>query len=53
MHARATTVLRLVVLIAAYVGAAKLGLALDAVGGGFATLVWAPTGIACAGSSTS
>src|SRR5687767_5024513 len=35
------------VLAIAYVGAAKLGLALDAVSG-FATLVWPPTGIALA-----
>lgn len=41
----ASTVARVVVLAAAYVAAARLGLMMDAVGG-FATLVWAPTGIA-------
>src|SRR2546430_10637613 len=35
----------LLVLALVYVGAAKVGLLMDAVGG-FATLVWAPTGIA-------
>jgi PAS domain S-box-containing protein len=47
MDARAKTALRLVLLIAAYMAAAKLGMGLDAVAG-FATLVWAPTGIALA-----
>ena len=41
----ASTVVRIAVLAAAYVAAARLGLMMDAVGG-FATLVWAPTGIA-------
>jgi PAS domain S-box-containing protein len=45
MNARAKAVLRVVLLTATYVGAAELGLAFDAVGG-FATLVWAPSGIA-------
>ena len=41
----ASTVVRIAVLAAAYIAAARLGLMMDAVGG-FATLVWAPTGIA-------
>ena len=41
----ASTVVRIAVLAAAYVAAARLGLMMNAVGG-FATLVWAPTGIA-------
>jgi signal transduction histidine kinase len=39
--------LRLLCLVIAYVATARLGLALDAVGG-FATLVWLPSGIALA-----
>jgi signal transduction histidine kinase len=44
---RPSVLLRLAVVFAAYVVSARAGLAVDAVGG-FATLVWAPTGIALA-----
>src|SRR5689334_22544927 len=42
-----STLLHTVLLTAIYVAFARLGLAMDAVGG-FATLVWAPAGIAVA-----
>src|SRR5207253_9175819 len=41
---RRRDVIRLAIVFAAYVATARAGLALDAVGG-FATLVWAPSGI--------
>jgi signal transduction histidine kinase len=47
MHARAADVGRILALASLYVVFARLGLSLGAVGG-FATLVWPPTGIALA-----
>jgi signal transduction histidine kinase len=48
MADRTRQLLRLLALVVAYVATARVGLALDAVGGGFATLVWLPSGIALA-----